>query len=426
MDLFPEGKYSFNFNQVSFNPQLILNMSIDKREFDIIIWGASGFTGRLVAEYLFQNYNKDELNWAIAGRDIYKLNKIRDQYLDQNIPIITADSFEEVSLVKMTERTKVICTTVGPYAKYGSQLVKSCVKSKTHYCDLAGEAQWIRKMIDTYHEAAIDNQIKIVNSCGFDSVPSDLGVYYIHKNLSKKNLSIKMRVTGAKGTYSGGTYASMQNIIKEASKDREVRNSLTNPYGLNPKGQQGGLDKRDLRSVKYDKKIKSWISPFLMAGINTRIVRRSNALSNFSYGKKFQYDEAVMTGKGLKGRLNGIILSIPLIFLAAKPGSFINKIFNIISPKPGQGPNKKERENGYFSFRFFVFDLEGSESIFKVTGDKDPGYGSTSKMLAESAVCLAKDKLDDKYGILTPSYAMGNNILNRLISKAGLTFNKIK
>ena len=401
-------------------------MSFDKREFDVIIWGASGFTGRLVAEYLFQNYNNDELNWAIAGRDIKKLNKIRDQYLDQNIPVIIGDSFDEVSLVKMTQRTKVICTTVGPYAKYGSQLVKSCVKSKTHYCDLAGEAQWIRKMIDLYHETATENQIKIVNSCGFDSVPSDLGVYYIHKNISKKNLSIKMRVTGAKGTYSGGTYASMQNIIKEAYKDMEVRKSLTNPYGLNPKGQQDGLDKRDLRSVKYDKKIKSWISPFLMAGINTRIVRRSNALSNFSYGKKFQYDEAVMTGKGVKGRLNGIILSIPLIFLAAKPGSFINKIFNIISPKPGQGPNKKEIENGYFSFRFFVFDHEGNESIFKVTGDRDPGYGSTSKMLAESAVCLAKDKLDDRYGVLTPSYAMGDNILNRLILKAGLTFNRIK
>ena len=401
-------------------------MSFDKREFDVIIWGASGFTGRLVAEYLFQNYNNDELNWAIAGRDIKKLNKIRDQYLDQNIPVIIGDSFDEVSLVKMTQRTKVICTTVGPYAKYGSQLVKSCVKSKTHYCDLAGEAQWIRKMIDIYHETATENQIKIVNSCGFDSVPSDLGVYYIHKNISKKNLSIKMRVTGAKGTYSGGTYASMQNIIKEAYKDMEVRKSLTNPYGLNPKGQQDGLDKRDLRSVKYDKKIKSWISPFLMAGINTRIVRRSNALSNFSYGKKFQYDEAVMTGKGVKGRLNGIILSIPLIFLAAKPGSFINKIFNIISPKPGQGPNKKEIENGYFSFRFFVFDHEGNESIFKVTGDRDPGYGSTSKMLAESAVCLAKDKLDDRYGVLTPSYAMGDNILNRLILKAGLTFNRIK
>ncbi len=400
-------------------------MSLDKREFDIVVWGASGFTGRLVAEYLFQNYKHDELNWAIAGRDSKKLIRLRDKYLNQNIPIIIADSFDEISLIKMTERTKVICTTVGPYAKYGTQLVKSCVKSKTHYCDLAGEAQWIRKMIDIYHKAAKVNQIRIVNSCGFDSVPSDLGVYYIHKIISKKNLSIRMRVTGAKGTYSGGTYASMRNIIKEASKDREVRKSLTNPYGLNPKRQQFGLDKRDLRSVKYDKKIKSWISPFLMAGINTRIVRRSNALSNFSYGQNFQYDEAVMTGKGLKGRLNGIILSIPLMFLAAKPGSFLNKFFNIFSPKPGQGPNKKERENGYFSFRFFVFDEQGDKSIFKVTGDRDPGYGSTSKMLAESAVCLAKDKLDNKYGVLTPSYAMGDNILNRLISKAGLTFNKI-
>jgi len=401
-------------------------MSLEKREFDIIIWGASGFTGRLVAEYLYQNYSPNELKWAIAGRDANKLNKIRDQYLNEKIPIIIADSFDEVSLSKMTKRTKVICTTVGPYAKYGSLLVKSCVSSKTHYCDLAGEAQWIRKMIDLHHEDAKYNNVRIVNSCGFDSIPSDLGVYYIHKNISKKNLSIRMRVTGAKGTYSGGTYASMQNIIKEAFKDREVRKSLTNPYGLNPVGQQNGLDKRDLRSVKYDKRIKSWISPFLMAGINTRIVRRSNALSNFSYGKEFTYDEAVMTGRGFKGRLNGIFLSIPLMFLAAKPGSFFNKIFNIISPKPGQGPNKKERENGYFSLRFFVFQKDSNKSIFKVTGDKDPGYGSTSKMLAESAVCLAKDKLDDNYGVLTPSYAMGDNILDRLISNAGLTFNKIK
>ena len=401
-------------------------MSLEKREFDIIIWGASGFTGRLVAEYLYQNYSPNELKWAIAGRDANKLNKIRDQYLNEKIPIIIADSFDEVSLSKMTKRTKVICTTVGPYAKYGSLLVKSCVSSKTHYCDLAGEAQWIRKMIDLHHEDAKYNNVRIVNSCGFDSIPSDLGVYYIHKNISKKNLSIRMRVTGAKGTYSGGTYASMQNIIKEAFKDREVRKSLTNPYGLNPVGQQNGLDKRDLRSVKYDKRIKSWISPFLMAGINTRIVRRSNALSNFSYGKEFTYDEAVMTGRGFKGRLNGIFLSIPLMFLAAKPGSFFNKIFNIISPKPGQGPNKKERENGYFSLRFFVFQKDSNKSIFKVTGDKDPGYGSTSKMLAESAVCLAKDKLDDNYGVLTPSYAMGDNILDRLVSNAGLTFSKIK
>ena len=399
---------------------------IDKREYDIIIWGASGFTGRLVAEYLYTNYNSKDLKWAIAGRDNQKLISIRKTFLNDEVPIVLADSFDETSLNKMTQRANVICSTVGPYAKYGSLLVKSCIKNKTHYCDLAGEAQWIRKMIDLHHEEAIRNQVKIVNSCGYDSIPSDMGVYFINKNLSKKNLTIKMRVTGTKGGYSGGTYASMQNIIKEASSDREVRKSLTNPYGLNPVGEQSGHDKRDLSSVVFDKKIKSWIAPFLMAGINTKIVRRSNALSNYNYGKDFKYDEAVMTGKGIKGQLAGIMLSIPLILLAAKPGSILNKIFSFFVPKPGQGPDKKERESGYFSSKFFVFDEHSNSSIFKVTGDRDPGYGSTSKMLAESAVCLAKDNLDNTFGIITPSYAMGNNILERLVSNAGLSFKKIK
>ena len=399
---------------------------IDKREYDIIIWGASGFTGRLVAEYLYKNYNSKDLKWAIAGRDNQKLISIRKTFLNDEVPIVLADSFDETSLNKMTQRANVICSTVGPYAKYGSLLVKSCIKNKTHYCDLAGEAQWIRKMIDLHHEEAIRNQVKIVNSCGYDSIPSDMGVYFINKNLSKKNLTIKMRVTGTKGGYSGGTYASMQNIIKEASSDREVRKSLTNPYGLNPVGEQSGHDKRDLSSVVFDKKIKSWIAPFLMAGINTKIVRRSNALSNYNYGKDFKYDEAVMTGKGIKGQLAGIMLSIPLILLAAKPGSILNKIFSFFVPKPGQGPDKKERESGYFSSKFFVFDEHSNSSIFKVTGDRDPGYGSTSKMLAESAVCLAKDNLDNTFGIITPSYAMGNNILERLVSNAGLSFKKIK
>ena len=398
----------------------------NNREYDIIIWGASGFTGRLVAEYLYKNYNAKDLNWAIAGRDELKLSSIREKFLDNTIPIVLGDSFNENSLNDIVKKTKVVCSTVGPYAKYGSLLVKSCVKNKTHYCDLAGEAQWIRKMIDLYHKEAITNQVKIVNSCGFDSIPSDMGVYFIYKNILKKNLSIKMRVTGAKGGYSGGTYASMQNIIKEASINKEIRRNLTNPYGLNPIGEQSGMDKSDLRSVIYDSKIKTWISPFLMAGINTKIVRRSNALSNYNYGKEFKYDEAVMTGTGFKGRLKGIILSIPLIFLSAKPGSLFNKIFNFLSPKPGKGPNKKERESGYFSLRFYVFQENNDFSIYKVTGDKDPGYGSTSKMLAESAVCLAKDELNNNFGILTPSIAMSDSLLDRLVSKAGLKFSKIK
>tara|TARA_Y100001935_G_scaffold208737_1_gene178368 strand:- start:89 stop:1291 length:1203 start_codon:yes stop_codon:yes gene_type:complete len=399
-------------------------MSSRNREFDIIVWGASGFTGRLVAEYIFQKYNSEDLKWGIAGRDKTKLSSVRDTYLSKNIPILIGDSFDERSLNKITSRTKVICSTVGPYSKYGSAIVKSCLESGTDYCDLAGESQWIRKMIDLYHQEAKSKKLKIVNSCGFDSIPSDMGVYFIFKDILKKDMKISMRVVGAKGGYSGGTYASINNIISEASKNKKIRKDLINPYGLNPEGEKYGPDKRDLNSVIFDKKIKKWIAPFLMAGINTKIVRRSNALSNYRYGKNFQYDEAVMTGDGLMGRLRGILLSIPLIFLAAKPGSMMKGIFKYLSPKPGEGPNKRERETGYFNIRFYVLN-ESSTSIYKVTGDRDPGYGSTSKMLAESAICLAKDSLNDSYGILTPSIAMDDKILKRLQLNAGLKFSKV-
>ena len=399
------------------------------KEFDIIIWGATGFTGRLVAEYIFKNYSSEKLNWAIAGRDKKKLINVRDEIADENIPIIIADSFDEVSLTKMTQKTKVICSTVGPYSKYGSLLVKSCIKTNTHYCDLAGEAQWIRKIVDTYHQEAKNKKIRIVNSCGFDSIPSDIGVYFIHKNLPDINIKldkISMRVSGFKGSLSGGTYASMNNIITEASKDSLIRKILTNPYGLNPEGQRSGPDKRDLNKVKYDEDSKSWIAPFMMAGINTKIVRRSNALSNYSYGKNFTYDESVMTGDGFKGRIKAIISVLPLIFLSAKPGSLLKRIFNYFTPKPGQGPNENERENGYYSMRFYIRYNDKSRALVRVTGDRDPGYGSTSKMLAESAICLSKDSLKDTYGVITPSIAMGDQILDRLQAKAGLTFKFIE
>ena len=401
----------------------------ESKDFDIIIWGATGFTGRLVAEYIFKNYSSEKLNWAIAGRDKKKLINVRDEIADKNIPIIIADSFDEMSLTKMTQKTKVICSTVGPYSKYGSLLVKSCIKTNTHYCDLAGEAQWIRKIVDTYHQEAKNKKIRIVNSCGFDSIPSDMGVYFIHKNLPDVNIkldNISMRLSGFKGSLSGGTYASMNNIITEASKDSLIRKILTNPYGLNPEGQRSGPDKRDLNKVKYDEDSKSWIAPFMMAGINTKIVRRSNALSNYSYGKNFTYDESVMTGDGFKGRIKAIISVLPLIFLSAKPGSLLKRIFNYFTPKPGQGPNENERENGYYSMRFYIRYNDKSRALVRVTGDRDPGYGSTSKMLAESAICLSKDSLKDTYGVITPSIAMGDQILDRLQAKAGLTFKFIE
>jgi len=399
------------------------------RDYDIIVWGASGFTGKLVAEYLFKKYGSNKnLKWAIAGRNSLKLNSVRKDILDSTVPLILADSNDSQSLNEMVKKTKVICTTVGPYAKYGSKLVAACVENKTHYCDLAGEVQWIRKMIDQYHKEAKNNNTKIVNSCGFDSIPSDMGVYYIQKQTrASKNQRaklIEMRVAGAKGGISGGTYESLSKVNEEANKDKEIFKVVINPYGLNPIGEQDGLDRSDLRKIIYDKSSNSWIGPFMMAAINTKIVRRSNALSNYSYGKDFMYNEATLSGKGILGKIKGYFLAIPVFLLmSAKPGSVLKKFIDFILPKPGEGPNKKDREAGFYNLRFYITLEDGSKAFAKVIGDMDPGYGSTAKMLAESAVCLAKDELPDSSGVLTPSTAMGDALLDRLEKNAGLSFN---
>ena len=398
------------------------------REFDVIVWGASGFTGKLVAEYLFNKYgSNNDLKWAIAGRDYSKLELVRDEVANRLIPIIIANSDDIESLNLMIKRTRVICTTVGPYAKYGSKLVSTCVNNLTHYCDLAGEVQWIRKMIDEHHEIAKANGTKIVNSCGFDSIPSDLGVYFIQKQslekYKQKAKHIKMRVAGAKGGISGGTYESLSNVSKEAYSDKDIFKVVIDPYGLNPLGELNGLDKYDLRKIIYDKASDSWIGPFVMAAINTKIVRRSNALSGYAYGKDFMYDEATLSGKGLKGKFRAYVSALPLaLLMSAKPGSFLKKIIDIILPKPGEGPNKDKRESGFYNLRFYITLEDQSNAFAKVIGDMDPGYGSTSKMLGESAVCLAKDILPDSSGVLTPSIAMGDAILDRLQKNAGLSF----
>jgi len=397
------------------------------REFDIIIWGASGFTGRLVAEYLFKQYGTSgNLKWAMAGRNQQKLETVRATIADKSVPIVVADSSDETSIKQMVLRTKVICTTVGPYAIYGSKLVAACVENKAHYCDLAGEVQWMRQMIDKHQQTAQANGVKIVHSCGFDSIPSDMGVYFIQREAKvqkgQRAKKISMRVAAMKGGLSGGTYASLSKVIEQAQKDKTIYKVLTNPYGLNPTDQQEGEDRPDLMSVVFDKTAQSYVGPFIMAGINTKVVRRSNALSNYSYGKDFRYDEATLNGKGFKGKIKGILAAIPLIFMTAKPKSVLKSIANKLLPKPGEGPNQEQRENGFFNLRFYVTLEDGSSAMGKVTGDKDPGYGSTSKMLAESAVCLAVDELPKITGVLTPSVAMGDALLQRLKKSSGLTF----
>ena len=395
------------------------------KELDLIIWGATGFTGQLVSEYISKKYSSSNLKWGIAGRNKEKVSSVAKRLDIGEERIFIADSNNIDSLKKLTSKTKVICTTVGPYAKYGSNLIEACVNTNTNYCDITGETQWIRKMIDKYHLSAKENKIKIINSCGFDSIPSDMGVFYSQKIFFEKTgeyaNKINMRVAGAKGGISGGTYNSLSNVLEEARVDKEVRKTLVNPYGLNPIDKQIGSDKPDLQSVIFDKVSNSWIAPFVMAGINTKIVRRSHALIDFKYGSDFSYDEATLSGKGLLGKLKGYLSLIPIFLATRKKGSLIKKIVDYILPKSGEGPSEKTRISGYYNLRFYLTH-QNKIYLSKVIGDMDPGYGSTSKMLAESAVCLALDKTPETYGILTPSVALGDPLLKRLQENAGLTF----
>ena len=395
------------------------------KQLDLIIWGATGFTGQLVSEYINKKYSNTALKWGIAGRNKEKASVIAKRLNIAKDRVFIADCNNIESLIKLTSKTKVICTTVGPYAKLGTNLIDACIKTNTNYCDITGETQWIRKMIDKYHSKAKENKIKIINSCGFDSIPSDMGVFYSQKKLFEKTgeyaNKINMRVAGAKGGISGGTYNSLSNVLEEARVDKEVRKTLTNPYGLNPIDKQNGPDKADLQSVIFDKVSNSWIAPFVMAGINTKIVRRSHALIDFKYGSDFSYDEATLSGKGVLGQVKGYLSLIPIFLATRKKGSFIKNIVDYVLPKSGEGPSEKTRISGYYNLRFYLTQ-QNKIYLSKVIGDMDPGYGSTSKMLAESAVCLALDKTPETYGILTPSVALGDPLLKRLQENAGLTF----
>lgn len=403
----------------------------DRRPYDIVVCGATGFTGRLVIEYLVRNYAQGAaLRWAAAGRNAAKLQQVLFDIAgpDHAIPLIVADSDDRSSLKSLARSTRVVLTTVGPYAKFGTPLVEACVNSGTHYCDLSGEPQWMRRMIDTYQPAAQASGSRIVHSCGFDSIPSDFGVWYLQREAQrlygKPCRQIRMLVRAMKGGASGGTIASMTQAMDEARADRNVARVLVDPYGLNPEGERSGPDKRDQTSVVFDEQARVWTAPFVMARINTKVVRRSNALSGYRYGRDFQYSEAVMTGPGPAGWSKATMLTAGLgAFMFANSHQLSRSlVVSRLVPKPGEGPSRTERENGYFRLIFFGTLLNGKVMQATVTGDRDPGYGSTSKMLSESAVCLAVDSLFVGGGFWTPASSMGEALFRRLTEKAGLTF----
>ena len=408
-------------------------MTAGNHEFEVVVYGATGFTGKLVAEYLLNKYGVGgELRWAMGGRSLQKLEQVRDELQNSNIPLVTADSDDEASLREMVSRTKVICTTVGPYALYGSKLVAACAESGTHYCDLTGETQWMRRMIDAHQQDAQASGARIVHTCGFDSIPSDLGVLFLQNAMMSSHgtpaCHVKYRVARADGGFSGGTVASLINVMEEASKDRSLRKLLADPYSLNPESSHRGSDVNDQTGAIWDEDFGRWTLPFVMAAINTRVVRRSNALMNERYGTDFRYDEAVLAPKGqggLKSKLAAAAMTGGTAVLAIAPLRAIAKRF---LPSPGEGPSQEVREKGSYEILLHGTNPvdRDKDMVAKVTGDMDPGYGSTSKMLAEAAVCLAQDELSCGGGIWTPASAMGTELITRLEANAGLTFSIVE
>lgn len=392
--------------------------------YDLVVFGATGFVGRILCGYLLDQVGANG-TWAIASRSEAKLTALAAE-LGASVPQIMADATDEASLRDLCSQTKVVISTVGPYALYGEPLVKVCAETGTDYCDLTGEPQWIRRMIQRYSATAAQSGARIVHCCGFDSIPSDLGVYYLQQQ-AKARFGvgcdrIKMRLTAAMGGVSGGTAASGINLVKEASGDPALRQELDNPYSLCP--DQALEHPPTLVPVQYDADFDGWVSPFVMAAINTRIVLRSNVLLEFAYGKEFQYDEAVLTGSNATGWLAAQGLSVGLGAMAAAMAFAPTRwlLQNTLIPKPGQGPSPADQDQGFYDLRFLGTTAKGETIQVKVTGDRDPGYGSTAKMLGQAGLCLAQDFPTKAGGFWTPASMFGDVLIKRLENAAGLTF----
>ena len=380
-------------------------------KYDFVIYGATGFTGKLVVEYAINQYtNNNEISWAIAGRNNEKLEHVQEKYnLPSNIGKIVVDSNDQNSIDEMVSQTKCVLTTVGPYQLYGEKIIKTCISTGTDYVDLCGEPGFMHKIISECSEEAKETGARVVFSCGFDSIPFDLGVLFVQEEvmakLNKYASSVRGRVRAMNGEFSGGTAASMKATMAALQSNSELINILVNPHALCD-GMQGVQQDDDSKPV-YDEELDTWVAPFFMAPINTKNIHRSNKLMNHIYGENFKYNEMWIQGPGEEGKA------------AAEFISTMNPLGD--APEPGDGPSRESRENGNYDV-LFCADVDGETIKASVSGDMDPGYGSTSKMITESAVCLVKDCENLAGGIYTPAASMGKKLIKRLESSAGLTF----
>ncbi len=409
------------------------------RALDLVLFGATGFTGRLVADHLAAEASRAgqpqaKLRWALAGRDIGKLEalaaELRRDHPGAPAPeLLRAEAQVRADLDQLAQRTRVVCTTAGPFSRYGSQLVAACAEAGTDYCDITGEVHWVRAMIDAHHARAAATGARLVHFCGFDSIPSDLGTWALQQEMIARHGAPASEVTNyvgrIKGALSGGTFASILEVAKAVSGDREVARRIARPYALNPDPAYRGRDGRDVHGISYDRSAGrsggALTLPFLMASTNSRAVRRSHALAGFPWGADFSYTEVATAPASPRGLARALLMTGGMVAgLVAATHPRLRPLLEKRMPKPGEGPSEAERNAGCFTMR--LVGRRGEDQLaYRVADQADPGYGSTCKMLGQSALCLAFDDLPERAGSLTPSIAMGAFLLRRL-REVGLTF----
>jgi short subunit dehydrogenase-like uncharacterized protein len=399
------------------------------RPYDLVVFGATSFVGQILCRHLVARHGIDgPLRWAIAGRSATKLADVAAD-TGADVARMVVDAADDSAVAELAASTRVLISTVGPYALYGSPVVEACAGAGTDYCDLTGETQWMRRMIDAHHDSAEASGARIVHTCGFDSIPSDLGVWFTQQRatelLDGPCGRIDMRVVAAKGGASGGTIASMLNLVAEATSDREVRRILADPYALAPPDLRTGPPQPEVTKPERDPVTGRWLGPFVMAAVNTRVVHRTHALLGRPWGATFRYREAVELGSGPVGAAKAGGLAAGTFagmgLLAVPPVR--SALARWVLPKPGEGPTPAQQEAGFFDIRFTGTTAAGRRIETQVAGDRDPGYGGTAKMLGEAAVALLELPRDEvPGGFWTPASAFGDRLVERLEAHAGLRF----
>jgi len=403
----------------------------EQREFDVVVYGATSFVGQILCRYLVRRHGTTgPLRWAIAGRSASKLDDVAAQ-TGADVPRIVADATDRGALAGMVTSSRVVVSTVGPYALYGSELVEAAVEAGTDYCDLTGEVQWMRRMIDAHQQRAEETGARIVHACGFDSIPSDLGTWFIQQRaveqFGEPCSEVRMAVKSARGGVSGGTAASGMQMFEEMAQDPALRKVVGDPYVLAPVDLREGPKQPGMARPTRDERFESWVAPFVMAPTNSAVVVRSHALLGRPWGREFTYGETMMTGDGLVGGVAAWGMTAGLAaFAGAASFGPTRALLSRVIPKPGDGPSEAKQQAGWFDLRFVGRTAGGHEIHTRVTGDADPGYGSTAKMLGESAVAfLDLDPDDVGGGFWTPASAFGDALIERLEAHAGVRFDVV-